>query len=242
MNHISTPNSIAFWEFMELRVLAALEGKRAALARLLEPVMSSIDTMARDVATTAQRRQQVDVQLGELQRLRTLLYYLQSQLAAAKVGAGLPQLDLHISTITSYVEMLDSVLVTCADRSACEGELKHYQEQYDRQKSSGNTEAAIADRQRLRGYTVPLPVFGHDDAVNYASEAQRLRTQVDSLKIRRQQVLVSEMMVLQLTPDVAGLMAQFGMVMQVPAPAEEPAAPAQAAQEPAAPAPAEQDD
>lgn len=239
MNHISTPNSIAFWDFMEKRVHDSLRSKSETLARLLEPVVSSIDTMSRDVETTAQRRKQVDDKLGELQRLKTLLYYLQSQLSAAKVAAGLPQLELQIAAMTSFIEMLDAVLGTCADRGAGEAELRHYQEQYDRQKTAGNTEAAIADRQRLRGYTVALPVFGYEDAANYAAEAQRLRTEVDSLKIRRQQVLVSELMALQLTPEVSGLMAQFGVVMQEPAAVENPEAPGQA-QPAAEPAAAEQ--
>lgn len=239
MNHISTPNSIAFWDFMELRVSAALSSKHETLARLLEPVVSSIDTMSRDFETTAQRRKQVDEKLGELQRLKTLLFYLQTQISVAKVAAGLPQLDLQIAAVNSFVEMLDTVLGTCADRRGVEAELRHFQEQYDRQKTAGNTEAAIADRQRLRGYSVALPVFGHEDAASYASEAQRLRTEVDSLKIRRQQILVSQLMALELTPEVSGLMAQFGVMMQEQAAVVDPAAADQA--KPAAePTPTEQ--
>lgn len=243
MNYTSAPNSIAFWEFMEQRIQAAIKSKQGVLAGVLEPIASTIDTVAKDVEITANRRKQADINLGELQRLETLLYYVQGQIANQKAAVGLLQLDLQISVLTSYIELLSSVLVTVADREASEAELKHYVGQHERLKSAGNTETAIADRQRLRSYSVVLPVFGHGDVDHYRSEEQRLRTQVDSLKIQRQQLLVGQAYPLVLTDDVASLMAQFGVAMQAiepPAPAE-PQEPAQEAQSAEGPAPAAQD-
>lgn len=241
MNYTSAPNSIAFWEFMEQRVQAAIKSKKGVLISVLEPVASTIDTMAKDFETTAHRRKQTDIHLGELQRLETLLYYMQGQLANQKIAVGLHHLDLQISVLNSYIELLSSVLTRVADRDACEAELKHYLEQHDRLKSAGNTETAIADRQRLRSYSVVVPVFGYGDVASYSAEEQRLRTQVDSLKIQRQQLLVGQAFSLVLTDDVAGVMAQFGVAMQaIEPPAVAPQEPAQKAQPADAPAPAEQ--
>lgn len=241
MNYTSAPNSIAFWEFMEQRVQAAIKSKQSVLAGVLEPVASSIDTMDKDLQTTANRRKQAGVILGELQRLQTLLFYMQGQLEDQKVVVGLHQLDLHISVLTAYIELLRSVLNTAADREASEGELAHYLDQHERLKPAGNTETAIADRQRLRSYSVVLPVFGHGDVLFYGTEEQNLRTQVDSLKIQRQKLLVGHAFSLVLTDEVAGLMDQFGVAMQaVEPPAVEPQEPAPAAQPADGPAPAEQ--
>lgn len=213
MAYASQPRPLQFWTRLHARMESDYQAQRSRLAEALKPTSVTIDTADMMLKRSVQTRLEVFSLLKELENMQLVFMILSSQVRAATNRAGIPDVESHINCLRNMATLFESALTGAPRRGPLEQELSNAVTQYAGLRTAGSGDLVHSERQRLRAFTVQLPVVGAEDTVEHERALRSLHANIDQLEAELQNLQVATMLSLRLPDDLAPLVANFGVSM-----------------------------
>lgn len=233
MTYSSNPLPLEFWTRLEARLAAEYRAQLSRLAESTAPLQVTVDTGLGAVQQAQQARAAVFAQVRELENIQLLMMVLGGQVRTAIFHAEILDVEAHIQCLRNIAELFGSTLVSLPRRLPREQQIQSLLTEYNALRNLGTGEITMQERKRLRDMTVELPVVGAEDTAEHERTLRTLQSNIDQKDAELQNLKVSTLMSLRVSPDLAGLVQSFGVQMteDVPPPAlmpvDTPALPAE---------------
>lgn len=224
MPYVSAPLPLEFWTRLDVRLAAEYQVQCARLTEALEPETVTVDTGELALRQAEQARAAVFTKIVELENMQLLLMILGGQARATAVRAEIPDLEDHIKCLRNMADLYNTKLVGLSRRLPRVQEIQSILAQYGSLRNAGTGEITMAERARLRGLSIELPVLGSEDTVEHERALRALQSNIDQKDAELQNLKVSTLMALRVPDELAGLVESFGVQMShlvPPAPAVE---------------------
>lgn len=241
MAYASQPRPLQFWTRLHSRMESEYQAQRSRLAEALKPMPVTIDTAEMLLKRSSQTRAEVFALLKELESMQVAFMILKGQVRIATNRAGIPETEAHIQCLREMASLFEESFSGAPRREPIEQELANAVAQFNTLRTAGSGEVVLTERQRLRALTIQLPVIGAEDTVEHERALRSLHSNIDQMEAELQNLMVNTMLSLRLPDELASVVANFGIDMQLEPeaqqlPAETPPASPDAPQESTEPA------